>query len=30
MSYIYIPIKQDVKLKDIVGKYIHKSMLYKI
>lgn len=27
---IYIPIKQDVKLKDIVGKYIHASMLYKI
>lgn len=27
---IYIPVKQDVKLKDIVGKYVHKSMLYKI
>jgi hypothetical protein len=27
---IYIPKKQNVKLKNIVGKYIHKSMLYKI
>jgi hypothetical protein len=27
---IYIPVKQKVKLKDIVGSYIHESMLYKI
>ena len=27
---IYIPVKQKVKLKDIVGPYIHESMLYKI
>lgn len=27
---IYIPVKQKIKLKDIVGPYIHESMLYKI
>ncbi len=27
---IYIPIRQKIKLKDIVGPYMHKSMLYKI
>jgi hypothetical protein len=27
---IYIPLKQDVKLINIVGKYIHESMLYKV
>jgi hypothetical protein len=27
---IYIPIKQKIKLKHIVGPYMHKSMLYKI
>jgi hypothetical protein len=27
---IYIPVKQKVKLKDIVGPYMHVSMLYKI
>ena len=27
---IYIPVKQETKLKDIVGPYMHKSMLYKI
>lgn len=27
---IYIPIKQKIKLKQIVGPYMHKSMLYKI
>lgn len=27
---IYIPIGQKIKLKDIVGPYMNKSMLYKI
>lgn len=28
---IYIPVRQDkVKLKDIVGPYMHESMLYKV
>ena len=27
---IYIPIRQKIKLKDIVGPYMNKSMLYKI
>lgn len=27
---IYIPLRQKTKLKDIVGQYIHESMLYKI
>jgi hypothetical protein len=27
---IYIPVRQKIKLKDIVGPYMHKSMLYKI
>lgn len=27
---IYIPVRQKIKLKDIVGPYLHKSMLYKI
>nr|YP_009543506.1 LAGLIDADG endonuclease [Coniothyrium glycines]AYU74396.1 LAGLIDADG endonuclease [Coniothyrium glycines] len=27
---IYIPVRQVTKLKDIVGPYMHKSMLYKI
>lgn len=27
---IYIPVKQETRLKDIVGPYMHKSMLYKI
>jgi hypothetical protein len=27
---IYIPIRQKIKLKDIVGPYMDKSMLYKI
>jgi hypothetical protein len=27
---IYIPIKQEIPLRDIVKPYIHKSMLYKI
>lgn len=27
---IYIPVEQKVKLKDIVGPYMHESMLYKI
>lgn len=27
---IYIPIRKKIKLKDIVGPYLHKSMLYKI
>jgi hypothetical protein len=27
---IYIPVKQKTKLKDIVGPYMHESMLYKI
>ena len=27
---IYIPLKQKIKLKDIVGPYMHESMLYKI
>lgn len=27
---LYIPVKQKVKLKDIVGLYMHESMLYKI
>ena len=27
---IFIPVKQKVKLKDIVGSYMHNSMLYKI
>lgn len=27
---IYIPVKQKVKLKYIVGPYIHETMLYKI
>lgn len=27
---IYIPVRQKTSLKDIVGIYMHKSMLYKI
>lgn len=27
---IFIPIKQEVKLQEIVGLYIHESMQYKI
>lgn len=27
---IYIPVRQKTKLKDIVGPFIHESMLYKI
>jgi hypothetical protein len=27
---IYIPVRQKIKLKDIVGPYMHKSMLYKL
>jgi len=27
---IYIPVRQKIKLKDIVGPYLHKNMLYKI
>lgn len=27
---IYIPIRQKIKLKDIVGRHMHKSMLYRI
>lgn len=27
---IYIPVKQKIKLKEIVGPYMHESMLYKI
>jgi len=27
---IYIPVRQNIKLKDIVGPYMHESMLYKI
>ncbi len=27
---IYIPVEQKVKLKDIVGSYMHENMLYKI
>jgi len=27
---IYIPIKQEILLRDIVKPYMHKSMLYKI
>ena len=27
---IYIPVRQKVKLKDIVGPYMHESMLYKV
>ena len=27
---IYIPVKQKTRLKDIVGPYMHESMLYKI
>lgn len=27
---IYIPVKQKTSLKDIVGPYMHDSMLYKI
>ena len=27
---IYIPVRQKIKLKDIVGPYMHKSMLYKV
>ena len=27
---IFIPVKQKIKLKEIVGPYMHKSMLYKI
>lgn len=27
---IYIPVKQRPKLKDVVGAYMHESMLYKI
>jgi hypothetical protein len=27
---IYIPVKQRPKLKDVVGPYMHESMLYKI
>lgn len=27
---IYIPVRQKIKLIDIVGPYMHKSMLYKV
>lgn len=27
---IYIPVRQKIKLKDIVGPYMHISMLYKV
>jgi len=27
---IYIPVRQKTRLKDIVGPFIHESMLYKI
>lgn len=27
---IYIPVRQATKIKDIVGPYMHESMLYKI
>lgn len=27
---IYIPVRQKTRLKDIVGPYMHESMLYKI
>jgi hypothetical protein len=27
---IYLPMRQKIRLKDIVGPYMHKSMLYKI
>lgn len=27
---IYIPVRQKTKLKDIVGPFMHESMLYKI
>ena len=27
---IYIPVRQKIRLKDIVERYMHESMLYKI